>query len=818
MESIKVLNLDFRGISNIIQTLKAVQYDDGRAVRVMLSGTQGNISKVRIYCQKPSGMETYTDGTVVNDYCALFGLTPQMLAEEGIVKSQLQLMDGEHVVTSFDFQIQVSKNRIASSSITSSNEYQALVEALKNVDKTEADISQNRSEISIIKGRVDTAEQNIDVHTAQIAEMQKIPEGGTTADAALNDIKIGYDGTEYDTPGDAVRAQAQGLNNRLEENSENILEETINSMNASSIQKKKLEINEDINGAVITSKGIIVENDDFIDNYHVYKYNITEYIGKVIFIDASLAYSQGLYTIHNEADEPIRVKYKVSSGTDIIIRKRYPIYIPKNSKWLYVSKSLILEAGAYEVLVVNNEKEYSDFLNLSMKKKVKIPLSIFTHSTLSIKGAAYTSLSNIVETYKVSDFFLVSGIKKLIVTCSANYTNAGGVFLDKDYKVVSVILTGDGSTSSKEILNQEIDVPADAMYCALASSTNNELAAYKYVPYINGTSNTDEVFLAQKVYKEHVIIQNGTLTQLEDGNLGYEVHEFDVSALPQNIYVSAGANWGNLYYAFYDAEGSVISKSDRADYTSEGSSITNKLVTTPDSAKLLRVAANPFGKQQLVYVSEIPIEFHGKWEDKNWLVFGDSLTEYNHRTTKPYHYYVREKTGINVLNYGKSGSGYKRLYDKENAFYQRISKIDEDFDVITIFGSGNDMVYANDLGTPSDSGTDTLCGCINTTIDNLFAKYPLANLGIVTPTPWEGYKPGNENSMEKYSNAIVEICKNRGIPCLDLYHCSGLRPWEENFREIAYSKDEGSGTHPDEKGHYMISSKFETFLDFLLLH
>lgn len=211
MESIKVLNLDFRGISNIIQTLKAVQYDDGRAVRVMLSGTQGNISKVRIYCQKPSGMETYTDGTIVNDYCVLFGLTPQMLAEEGIVKSQLQLMDGEHVVTSFDFQIQVSKNRIASSSITSSNEYQALVEALKNVDKTEADISQNRSEISIIKGRVDTAEQNIDVHTAQIAEMQKIPEGGTTADAALNDIRVDSEGNVWDTPGAAVRGQSKQI-------------------------------------------------------------------------------------------------------------------------------------------------------------------------------------------------------------------------------------------------------------------------------------------------------------------------------------------------------------------------------------------------------------------------------------------------------------------------------------------------------------------------------------------------------------------------------------------------------------------------------
>lgn len=45
------------------------------------------------------------------------------------------------------------------------------------------------------------AERNINVHTSQIAEMQKIPEGGTTADAALNDIKIGYDGTEYESPG-----------------------------------------------------------------------------------------------------------------------------------------------------------------------------------------------------------------------------------------------------------------------------------------------------------------------------------------------------------------------------------------------------------------------------------------------------------------------------------------------------------------------------------------------------------------------------------------------------------------------------------------
>lgn len=191
MESIKVLNLDFRGLSNIMQTLKAVQYDDGRAVRVLLSGTEGTISKARVYCQKPSGKETYTEGTVVNDYCVLFELTPQMLAETGIVKAQLQLMDGEHVVTSFDFQIQVSKNRIASSSITSSDEYQALVAALKSM--------------IVFENRLDA--------------MQNIPTGdlATSADAALNDIKIGYDGIQYDTPGEAVRQQFGNIVNGVKE-------------------------------------------------------------------------------------------------------------------------------------------------------------------------------------------------------------------------------------------------------------------------------------------------------------------------------------------------------------------------------------------------------------------------------------------------------------------------------------------------------------------------------------------------------------------------------------------------------------------------
>ena len=179
---------------------------------------------------------------------------------------------------------------------------------------------------------------------------------------------------------------------------------------------------------------------------------------------------------------------------------------------------------------------------------------------------------------------------------------------------------------------------------------------------------------------------------------------------------------------------------------------------------------------------------------------------------------IAEKTGIKTVNLGVSGTGYMRRKDVNRAFYQRVSDIPEDADVITIFGSGNDLSSDQTLGTVTDTGTDTICGCINATIDAIYERIPLARLGIVTPTPWVGSMPSKTTcGMAKYSEAIVEICKRRSIPCLDLYHESNLRPDDENFRKLAFSKDGGNGVHPDEKGHEIIAASFQSLLERLIL-
>lgn len=64
-----------------------------------------------------------------------------------------------------------------------------------------------------LSGRVTTAENAIDVLEGRMDQFASLEEGSTTGDAELQDIRVGWDGTEYNSAGDAVRGQAQTLYN-----------------------------------------------------------------------------------------------------------------------------------------------------------------------------------------------------------------------------------------------------------------------------------------------------------------------------------------------------------------------------------------------------------------------------------------------------------------------------------------------------------------------------------------------------------------------------------------------------------------------------
>lgn len=206
-----------------------------------------------------------------------------------------------------------------------------------------------------------------------------------------------------------------------------------------------------------------------------------------------------------------------------------------------------------------------------------------------------------------------------------------------------------------------------------------------------------------------------------------------------------------------------------------------------------------------------------EWEHLKWACLGDSLTEKNQRTTKNYHDYISEKTGISVVNLGVSGSGY--IAGGDNAFYKRYSSIPADCDVITIFGSGNDI--GQEIGNPTDTSFSTVCGCMNYLLNNLYegTDYAGKPVGVISPTPWTNHTPDNDECyLTRYVEAMKEICTRRGIPFLDLYHLSGFKANDLGFTHMQYfDKDpDGTNIHPNEAGHKIIASHIYNFLNSLI--
>lgn len=73
----------------------------------------------------------------------------------------------------------------------------------------------NKALSEIINDEANARKEADNILTARINTITSLPEGSTTGDAELQDIRVGYNGTTYDSAGDAVRGQVSELKGDL---------------------------------------------------------------------------------------------------------------------------------------------------------------------------------------------------------------------------------------------------------------------------------------------------------------------------------------------------------------------------------------------------------------------------------------------------------------------------------------------------------------------------------------------------------------------------------------------------------------------------
>lgn len=178
------------------------------------------------------------------------------------------------------------------------------------------------------------------------------------------------------------------------------------------------------------------------------------------------------------------------------------------------------------------------------------------------------------------------------------------------------------------------------------------------------------------------------------------------------------------------------------------------------------------------------------WSHLKWHIIGDSLTDRNNNhTVNRYYDFIAQATGIQLSLDGIGGTGYGAGVSTNQHFVERVKNIPDDADIVTIFGSANDIKYAE--GANSE---------IFHALSWITLNRPGLRVIVVPPAPVKWFTRSSDEWVA-YGDRL-KLCANK---CLhryveDMYDCPPFDPNNEQHMAVFFTTDP-EGIHPNEAGH-----------------
>lgn len=205
---------------------------------------------------------------------------------------------------------------------------------------------------------------------------------------------------------------------------------------------------------------------------------------------------------------------------------------------------------------------------------------------------------------------------------------------------------------------------------------------------------------------------------------------------------------------------------------------------------------------------------------------GDSITEGAGTSShdKMFTMLIEREYGAICQNYGIGGTRIARQktpteekWDRD--FISRVPEMDNDADIVVVFGGTNDFGHGDaPLGTMDDRTPYTFYGALHCLYTALTEKYPDVPVVILTPlhrlnedSPKGDNKPAPVGTLKEYVNIIREVAEYYSFPVLDLFKESGLQPKIPVIQQ-KYIPD---GLHPNDAGNEILAHKIARFLETL---
>lgn len=533
-------------------------------------------------------------------------------------------------------------------------------------------------------------------------------------------------------------------------------------------------------------------------------------------------------TINNKVNSSVDSTPIVVSSIEEMIETNKIYVNTSNGKWYYYNGSQWTEGGNYQssgiaensIDIINLDNSFNHIFNKEYEN-INLPNNYV--------GYYYVSNDQLTlqqdNSYSNSIIDLING--EVYDYTGYNYYSERGIIIvdsEDNNKIVSYVSGGSGNAKTKINLQFKANKNGLKAYISVKNNTSSSYVEseststlFSKVKYIK----INNYYLKEPTKLKDLLgtfaSRQSNINQtviLETGSENTTAHIYRISK--NSIYKITGYNYSEVAgCVILNKNFSVLYKSSNTNYSTE-TYYEHNFTASDDGYVILSdyVGTTRNAKSNIVCIS------NQIYDNEKWFCIGDSLTDAKTlgNGVKNYVNYVSEKLNLNGINLGVSGSGY--CVTNSN-FYTQANQITSDAKLVTIFGSFNDLYPIMEIGSHSDTGTNTICGCINTTIDNIISNAPDAVIGVILPTPWDVFYGDNNlsdnshNNPVTYINAIKKICNERSIPVLDLYYKSNLRPWDETFR-TTYYRSSDDGVHPNTLGHQRISSQVSEFIKSIL--
>ena len=587
----------------------------------------------------------------------------------------------------------------------------------------------------------------------------------TEGNSELHDIRVGYDGIQYENAGEAVRKQIGSLSEEKETGLQNL------------ITPEMMKNGKTLGGSVEKGEDgkITLTTNTTYGRYDIkYKGKIPEY-----FIVLS--------------------KFKANTSTGFSVRfSVYGYHDSENLKEVEYKQLEIVacrETGYYTVSALCHKKENQTQANINRVDIGVMP--IVSGANIELYDYVMFDVDEIYERLMAKSIDVYQIIRTTIGTNT--FFDEVGRYKGKVDNLLSVY-----SVFSKQAETSEYAKNVESPVFPLVENSQFEFSpshcygwyTLKDVSYnigdkllIIATGDTPFYFGIRESISSWSVRVASTKQSSDGVNYGYAL-----LTVKDNAMMNDGTTYHTSAYVYR------INDNIEAD-----------TFVTFDLVKNLVNNGSPhgyiytyiFNLENRIKQLEVNAPIQNSWKNKNALFIGDSLTAAHKYQSK-----VKELLEINVFNHCKGGVGLVQMvdgdkglggdYDNEtdaSGVLRPLTTEDvSDKDLIVLFGGYNnrgiDDGKVGDCYNPDGGGQSTIAGYMQYCVNRIYEELQKANnlrckLLIVTvdcagrypyidADGYDEYPSGSGRTMETLANIQREIAEHNSILCCDLWHTSGI--------------------------------------------